>query len=93
MWNWILLEKMGIELLIDIFRLYVFLFDDGFKFIIGYSICIVFIIFSIIVLIIYGFVCWNDNRWRDVRIGEDYGFIEDEKVEMGDYLLEYRYFF
>jgi hypothetical protein len=91
LWNWISLEKMGIELLTDTPRSYAFLPDDGPKFITGYSICIAFTILSIIASIIYGFACWNDNRRRDARTGEDHGLTEDEKAEMGDHSPEYRY--
>ncbi|KAK0385606.1 hypothetical protein NLU13_6783 [Sarocladium strictum] len=68
-----------------------FLPEDSPKFVKGYSICLAFTTLSIISSIIYGFACWNDNRKKDARTGEDHGYTEDEKAEMGDHSPDYRY--
>ncbi|KAL2204435.1 MFS general substrate transporter [Sarocladium strictum] len=70
---------------------FTFLPGDAPKFVTGYSICIAFTILSMAASIIYGFCCWNDNRRKDARVGDDHGLTEDEKAEMGDHSPDYRY--
>lgn len=65
--------------------------EDAPKFIPGYSISISFTVLSIIACVIYGVVCYMDNKRRDREVGNEHGLTEEEKTELGDKSPDYRY--
>ena len=65
--------------------------DDAPKYISGYSICIAFTVLSMITSVIYGAVCYRDNKKRDREVGNEHGLTVEEKTELGDMSPDYRY--
>ncbi|KAF1988039.1 MFS general substrate transporter [Aulographum hederae CBS 113979] len=73
-----------------IIAVYAFLAKDAPRFVPGYSICIAFACLSVLSCVLYGALCWRQNKERD-RAVSDLGLTEYEKTEMGDLSPDYRY--
>lgn len=72
-----------------IISVYAFLQKDAPRFVPGYSICIAFVIMSILACCAYGGACWAQNRSRAAN--PNTSLTEAEKMDLGDMNPEYRY--
>jgi len=76
-----------------IVAIFAFLAKDAPQFVSGYSICIGFLGFCLILCTLYGYLCARDNRRRerDALRGTVPVLTEAEKRELGDLSPEFRY--
>ena len=56
----------------------------------GYSICVAFVVLSVLACVAYLLSVWSQNRARE-RSVRDVGLTDFEKTEMGDLSPDYRY--
>jgi MFS transporter, ACS family, DAL5 transporter family protein len=73
-----------------IIAVYAFLAKDAPRFVPGYSICIAFVILSILACVAYGGACLWENKRRAAK-PETRTLTEAEKLDLGDNNPEYRY--
>lgn len=92
--------QIGIGQAGGIVAVYTFLQKDAPKYVPGYSVCLAFDVFTMLMAVAYFFGCWSENKKRDKIMRSQNGegvhsahMIGDrqEKEDLGDRALDYRY--